>query len=142
MIIIEDLEAAAAEDAMQRIGDILGAFNDAATGLRDRGRPLALVLRDSGGEITGGLTGRDYYGWLFISLLFVPTALRGQKLGERLMAQAEAAAANRGCTGVWLDTFSFQARGFYQRLGYDVFGEIPNYPPGHARYFMKKHLTI
>jgi ribosomal protein S18 acetylase RimI-like enzyme len=79
---------------------------------------------------------------LFISLLFVPTALRGQKLGERLMAQAEAAAANRGCTGVWLDTFSFQARGFYQRLGYDVFGEIPNYPPGHARYFMKKHLTI
>jgi hypothetical protein len=46
----------------------------------------------------------------------------------------------RGCHGVWLDTFTFQARGFYERLGYSVFGAIEDYPPGHSRHFLKKDL--
>jgi hypothetical protein len=46
----------------------------------------------------------------------------------------------RGCVGVWLDTFSFQARGFYEKLGYRVFGEVADYPPGHTRHFLKKSL--
>jgi ribosomal protein S18 acetylase RimI-like enzyme len=51
---------------------------------------------------------------------------------------AEAEAVRRKCVGAWLDTYSFQARGFYERLGYTVLGEIADYPPGHTRYFMKK----
>ena len=54
------------------------------------------------------------------------------------MAQAEAEAARRGCIGAWLDTFSFQARPFYQRHGYVVLGEIKDYPPPHSRFFMVK----
>jgi len=47
-------------------------------------------------------------------------------------------AMRRGCSGAWLDAFSFQARGFYEKLGYAVFGSIEDYPPGHSRFFLKK----
>lgn len=56
------------------------------------------------------------------------------------MRLAEEEAVRRGCLGAWLDTFSFQARGFYERLGYSVFGVIEGYPPGHSRFFLKKTL--
>ncbi|MEX3946099.1 hypothetical protein AB4Y44_42815, partial [Paraburkholderia sp. BR10937] len=42
----------------------------------------------------------------------------------------EEEACRRGCSGAWLDTYSFQARAFYERLDYTVFGTIDNYPPG------------
>ena len=56
----------------------------------------------------------------------------------QLMNDAEREAIRRGCRGAWLDTYSFQARGFYERLGYTIFGTIDNYPPGHSRIFLKK----
>jgi ribosomal protein S18 acetylase RimI-like enzyme len=78
------------------------------------------------------------YGFLHIDLLFVPEAMRGSGTGRTLMSQAEDEAIRRECRGVWLDTFSFQARGFYEKLGYTVFGEIENHPPGHSRFFLRK----
>jgi len=53
----------------------------------------------------------------------------------------EHAAKERGCTAAHLDTFSFQARPFYESLGYEVFGTLDDYPQGHQRFFMKKTLT-
>jgi GNAT superfamily N-acetyltransferase len=119
----------------------LGRFNDARIG----GGPwpeaaLALALRDAKGRIEGGLWGQSYYHWLFIDLLLVPDRLRGQGIGMELLARAEAEARARGCIGVWLDTFSFQAPAFYARRGYAVFGEIADYPVPHRRLFLKKRL--
>jgi GNAT superfamily N-acetyltransferase len=74
----------------------------------------------------------------YVELLFVPESLRRGGLGRRLMRDAEEEAIRRGCRGAWLDTFSFQARGFYERLGYAAFGLIEDYPPGHSRIFLKK----
>jgi GNAT superfamily N-acetyltransferase len=65
---------------------------------------------------------------------------RGHGYGERLLQAAEKEARTHGCRGVFLSTFSFQARPFYERFGYEVFGELPDYPTGHAYYFMKKAL--
>lgn len=117
----------------------LVAYNTQKTG-RDDFRPLALVIADDGGQTIGGLWARTAFGWLFVELLFVPESLRGQGLGRDLMRQAEAEALARGCHGAWLDTFEFQARGFYERLGYTCFGELNEYPPGFSRYFLRKTL--
>jgi GNAT superfamily N-acetyltransferase len=86
-----------------------------------------------------GLAGETYSGWLFIRYLWVSDLLRGKGIGRKLMADAEARALERGCRSAWVDTFSFQAPGFYPKLGYEVFGEL-DYPPRHKRFFLRKRL--
>jgi GNAT superfamily N-acetyltransferase len=104
-------------------------------------RHIAVLVKDRAGSVIGGLWGHTGYEWLFTQLLVVPADLRGRGLGTEIMQLAEREAVRRGCRGAWLDTFEFQARGFYERLGYECFGEIPNYPTGFSRFFMKKTLT-
>jgi len=102
---------------------------------------IGLVLRHpESGAVDGGLTARISFNRMFVEMLVVPERLRGQGVGRTLMEQAESVARERGCTGIWLDTFTFQAPGFYQKLGYSVFGELADYPPGHSRVFFHKHL--
>ncbi len=117
----------------------LAAYNAQKTGTNDY-RPLVVVINDSEGQVVGGLWGRTAYGWLFVELLFVPESLRERGIGAGLMQRAESEAVKRGCHSAWLDTFQFQARGFYERLGYSCFGELGDYPVGFARYFMRKVL--
>ncbi|PON19260.1 GNAT family N-acetyltransferase [Candidatus Entotheonella serta] len=90
---------------------------------------VGILLRDPvTEEVVGGLYGKISYGWLFIELLSVPDQLRTQGTGSRLMRAAEELARQHGCTGIWLDTFSFQAPGFYRKLGFTEFGHIADYP--------------
>ena len=133
------LDTSPAEADRKAIQDALVAFNRSQTTLRDY-RDVAVLIRDDAGATIGGLSGYTSYRWMFIELLFVPEHLRGQNIGTKLMAQAEAHARSLGLVGIWLDTFSFQARPFYEKLGYSVFGTIDNYPPGGARYFLSKTL--
>ncbi|TMJ13906.1 MAG: GNAT family N-acetyltransferase [Alphaproteobacteria bacterium] len=100
--------------------------------------PLAVLIRDEDGTDVGGLWGQSYYNWLAINWLFVPETLRGTGVGSQLMLRAEEIARDRGCRGAWLNTFSFQARGFYEKLGFTLFGTIEDHPEGGARYFLKK----
>ncbi len=101
-------------------------------------RPLCVAIAGEDGEVQGGVYGWTLYDWLFVEFLFVPEALRGQGTGAALMARAEQEAKARGCLGAWLDTFSFQARGFYEKQGYELAGTIPDHPRGGARYFLAK----
>ncbi len=103
-------------------------------------RPLNIAL-DHDGRIAGGLIGHSMHGWLFINLFHVDAALRGTGIGTRMITMAEDEARARGCIGVHLDTFSFQARPFYERLGYRVFGSIGEFPKGHMRYFLSKRIA-
>ena len=102
--------------------------------------PIAICVRDGENAVIGGLWGHTGYQWLFTQLLVVPAGLRGRGIGTEIMRLAEQEAMRRGCHGAWLDTFEFQARGFYERLGYECFGELRDYPKGFSRYFMKKAL--
>jgi GNAT superfamily N-acetyltransferase len=120
--------------------DALDAFNDAASGIPDPARKLALLVRGPAGTPIGGLWAVSYWSWMFVQLLYLAPALRRSGLGSRLLAQAETIARRDGCIGIWLDTFSFQARPFYERHGFHEFGRIPDYPPGAARHFMAKRL--
>ncbi|MGL4551891.1 MAG: GNAT family N-acetyltransferase [Gemmataceae bacterium] len=102
---------------------------------------FALVLRDEAGRAVGGLIGQLHWGWLRIDILAVAEPLRGGGWGRRLVAEAERAAGAAGCRRAWVDTFSFQAPGFYERLGYREFGRLPDYPEGQTRIFLAKELV-
>lgn len=135
------LDTAPADADRDIIVDGLLGYNAVASGRpRTAKANLAVLLRDDDGATLGGLWGESFSDWLFIELLYVPESLRGQEIGSELMAQAETHARAQGLTGIWLDTYSFQARPFYEKLGYVVVGEITDMPPGGARYFLSKRL--
>ena len=111
-----------------------------AAGPPTAAQPLAILIRYGSGRVAGGLWAQSLYDWLQIELLVVPDAMRGAGVGTRLIAKAEEAARQRGCIGVWLDTFSFQAPDFYRRLGYTSVGTIDDHPIGGARHILSKRL--
>src|SRR5215212_8154639 len=89
---------------------------------------FAVFLRGAEGTVLGGVLAKTGRGWLHIHTLWVDPSVRGQGNGTKLMAAAEAEARRRGCHGAYLDTFSFQARPFYERCGYAVFGTLEDFP--------------
>ena len=136
-IALSDREEA---ETLKAVEDGLTGFNTGAARPQDW-RPLTLsVRRAEGAEVVGGLVGRTYFGWLFVSLFYLPPELRRRGLGTGMLRRAEDKARARGCVGAHLDTFSFQARGFYEKHGYAVFGALPDCPPGHERFFLFKRL--
>jgi GNAT superfamily N-acetyltransferase len=100
--------------------------------------PVQYYLRNENEEILGGLLGDIWGGWLHIKIVWVAEPVRGRGHARAMVAAAEDYAIQRGCRGAHLETFSFQARPLYEKLGYVVFGELPDYPPGHSEFFMKK----
>ena len=133
------LSDGADDDVRLAIAAPLVRFNESRAG-PSASRPLVIELRAADGSTAGGLWGATAYGWLFTQLLVVPEGARGHGLGRRLMSLAEAEATKRGCHAAWLDTFEFQARAFYERIGYTCFGTLPDFPKGSSRYFMRKEL--
>ncbi|ACJ30824.1 GCN5-like N-acetyltransferase [Shewanella piezotolerans WP3] len=101
-------------------------------------KPLSVVARDDAGNIIGGVTGRSIYKNFLIEVVWVDKAARGTGLGRQLMEQAEEQAKQRGCLVAQLDTLSFQAPQFYQKLGFEVVGTVPEFAGSPARYFMLK----
>ena len=115
----------------------LNQFNLTVSNIRDY-QPVAIFLRDAAGTIHGGLIGNMGGGWLHIKNLWITQPLRHQGYGSRLLRAAEEQARAASCRGAFLDTFSFQARPFYERHGYQCFGELHDHPTGHSHYFMRK----
>jgi GNAT superfamily N-acetyltransferase len=116
-------------------------FNTAGSGVPLNHHALTIYITDpETDELLGGLWGGTAYSALHIELVYLLEDLRGAGLGRQLMEQAEQEAIHRGCHFIWLDTFTFQARGFYERLGYTVFGTLEDYPPGRSRFFLRKNL--
>src|SRR5215831_3267740 len=114
--------------------------NIAATRLPDY-YPVNFVLRGERGDVLGGLLGQLWGGWLQVTYLWVAEAARGAGHATRLMEEAETYARSRGAVGATLETYSFQARPFYERLGYEVFGALDGCPPGHVKFFLRKALA-
>ena len=101
---------------------------------------FAVFLRGPGETILGGVLAKAGRGWLHINSMWVDPSLRSRGYGTRLLAAAEEEARRRGCHSAYLDTFSFQARPFYEKNGYTVFGTLDDYPEGIQRFFMRKSL--
>ena len=132
-------EPHASDSLKQVVVDHLDAYNIAVTGFSQYS-PVNLFLRDAGDEVVGGLLGAIWGGALYARILWVSEALRGRGFGQRLMETAERRAVERGCRHVFLDTFSFQAPGFYEKLGYQTYAKADDWPVGHVHHFLRKDL--
>lgn len=124
----------------ERITKPLVEFNTKQAGDSNY-RTLAIPIEDEHHQIIGGLYGKTSFQWLFIELLFVPESMRGAGVGAKLVKMAEDEACERGCHSVWVDTYEFQAKGFYEKMKYVEFGRLSNHPNGFNRYFFQKCLT-
>ena len=121
------------------VGGGISSYNDQQAG-DDNAQRLSLVLQTPDGQAVGGVIGVVYWDWFSIELMWMEEKYRGQGYGHRLLTLAEEEARDRGARHVHLDTFSFQAPAFYEKHGYEVFGELQDFPPGHQRIYMWKDL--
>jgi ribosomal protein S18 acetylase RimI-like enzyme len=117
-------------------------FNTAKVG-EPKKTPLNIFIRDESNALVAGLLGYTIWNWLSIDFLWVAESLRGQRVGESLVQQAESEALIRGCKLAQVDTFSFQAPGFYKKMGYQIFGELEHFPTEeHSRHYLFKRLSV
>ena len=135
-----EVEATPVESSSLAVATGLHAFN-APHMRRADAVPFNVILRDEHGAIVGGALCEVRWHWLFVDMLWVSESCRGAGAGTALLAAAEAEARRRGCTKAHLDTISFQARPFYEKLGWTLFGTLDDYPPGHTRYYLQKDIS-
>jgi GNAT superfamily N-acetyltransferase len=135
-----EFEPFIAEGERQFIVAGLDNHNCAVTGLPSY-FPVNFVLHGERGDALGGLLGLVWGHWLHVATLWVAEPARGLGYGTRLLENAEAYARERGAVGVTLETHSFQARPFYERLGYEVFGALEDCPRGHVKFYLRKRLV-
>ncbi|NRB25997.1 GNAT family N-acetyltransferase [Shewanella sp.] len=101
--------------------------------------PLSVVARDENNQLIGGVSGQTIYKNFLIGVVWVDKQTRGTGLGRRLMELAEVEAKQRGCLVAQLDTLSYQAPVFYQKLGFEIVGTVPAFPGSPERYFLLKN---
>jgi ribosomal protein S18 acetylase RimI-like enzyme len=127
------------EAVAKYIADNLIAFNREQA-QRPEPQHFHVVLRDEKKAVRGGISAALHYDVLYIDNLWVEDVCRGVDYGTKLMRLAEKEGRKRGAALSWLDTYTWQARPFYEKLGYEVFGELPYWGGKHVRYFMRKTL--
>lgn len=101
---------------------------------------LAVFARDDAKKITGGIVALTWGNWLQIQLLWVDQPSRGNGSGSQLLLAAEREAKKRGCRFSLIDTFNFQAIGFYLRKGYEVKMTLDAFPVNQQRYYLTKEI--
>lgn len=99
-----------------------------------------VLARNETGNVVGGIKANAYWNYCLIELLWIAEEYRGAGIGSQLMASAEKFAKGKGFEYIRTETVSFQAKPFYVKLGYKVFGELPDYPKGHTTYCLIKKL--
>jgi len=124
-------------------------IDEIRNGLRQHNKPhlegifhtdLACYSYKVNGDKSGGLVGEIWGDWLIIKFLWVDKELGGNGIGSELLVKAESYAIEHGCHSSFLDTFSFQAKPFYVRHGYNVEMVLKNHPISSERYYLTKSL--
>lgn len=114
-------------------------------------RALGIFVEDEHGQKQAGIVAETVGNWMYIQMLWVDESLRGKDVGTQLINEAEEEAKQRGCRYSLVDTFSFQARPFYERMGYQLQMSLEDYiddirapddaPSTHTRFYLTKILS-
>lgn len=105
-----------------------------------KSKTLTVAIRDAHGTLHGGVVGRIAADSMYVEVVWNDDAVRGTGMGRKAMLMLENEARKHGATESWLYTMSFQAKPFYEKLGYSQFAELPWNDGLHARHFMRKDL--
>ena len=134
-------EMKAAQEAEMVLVEGLGNNIIQQIGNVELGKSIKIFVRNKADEVVGGVIANVFGGWVYISLLWVEESLRNRGYGTQLMNLVETEATELGCQYAHVDTFSFEAKPFYERLGYESFATLEDYPKGYSKYFLKKRLV-
>lgn len=127
------------EADVERLRQALIGYNKAYFGGELRYKPFCQLLWDNDGQMVAGISGSTFMDLMRVDLLWVDEKLRGTGAGSSLLEAAETFGKENGCTLITLDTFSFQAPGFYEKKGYSCFGTVEDcLAPGVTRYYYMK----
>jgi GNAT superfamily N-acetyltransferase len=123
------------------LGRQLRAYNYRFVGEYPDSQPVRMDARDAQGQLVAGIRAGVFLYWLHTDVLWVHDDHRGQGLGSHLLRMAEHQARELGARHSKLETFEWQARGFYLRHGYEEYARIDNFVPGRYLALMKKALA-
>lgn len=99
------------------------------------------IVDEEGNIIAGYLAVMYCWKVIYLDILWVDERYRKSGLGSQLLNDLEKVAREEKCTLVHLDTFDFQAKDFYIKHGYELFGTLEDCPEGHCRYYLKKKMN-
>ncbi len=97
--------------------------------------------KNESGELMGGIRAICYWNTLHIELLWLSEKARGKGVGTELIASAERFAMENGCEKAFVETTSWQAKPFYEKVGYTHIATLNDRPKGHASHYLTKSLT-
>ena len=143
---LDYLIVASNKEQKEEITEKLQNFNRKTLNISDNQQsamPISYNIQKDG-QVIAGINAYLYFlqGVLHIDILFVEKEYRFKNLGSELLQKVEKNAKASGAALCHLDTYDFQAKDFYLKNGYEVFGTLEDCPPGHQRYYMKKILRI
>lgn len=101
---------------------------------------FVVLAKDDAGALQGGIRAVCYWNTLHIELVWLDESARGSGIGATLMAEAEAYAKVHNCEKALVETTSWQAKPFYERLGYTLMATLPDRPKGYASHYLSKSL--
>lgn len=101
---------------------------------------FSVFARNELKHVIGGVRATCYWNTLHIELLWLSNECRGQGTGSELVTEAENFAKENGCEKVFVETTSWQAKPFYEKMGYEHVATLPGRPKGHATHYLTKTL--
>lgn len=90
------------------------------------------------GYFVGGASGKIQFGWYHLDQLWLDEKFRMSGIGSEIIRNIEKIAMDKNCFGIKTETWSFQAKDFYQKNGFEIYAKLDDFPPGSTEYHLKK----
>jgi len=135
-------EMEATKDDLWAVLEGLGSNITKRIGDIELGKSIRIFAKDRENKVVGGIIGDVFGKYAYVAQLWVVESLRNKGYGTRLLNMLEEEATELGCEYAHTDTYSFEARPFYERNGYELFGTLDDYVKGHSKCFLRKTLGM